>query len=47
MMIFRSLEEVPRDFGPSAVTIGKFDGVIAKAFCPRIRTERLPPVAMR
>jgi len=27
MMIFRSLEEVPRDFGPSAVTIGKFDGV--------------------
>ena len=27
MRIFRSLEEVPADFGPSAVTIGNFDGV--------------------
>ena len=27
MLTFRSLEEVPADFGPSAVTIGKFDGV--------------------
>jgi len=25
--LFRSLEEVPPDFGPSAVTIGNFDGV--------------------
>jgi riboflavin kinase/FMN adenylyltransferase len=25
--VFRSLDEVPHDFGPSAVTIGKFDGV--------------------
>lgn len=27
MKIFRSVEEVPDGFGPSAVTIGKFDGV--------------------
>ena len=27
--IFRSLEEVPADFGPSALTIGNFDGVHA------------------
>lgn len=29
MIIFHSLDEVPADFGPSAVTIGKFDGVHA------------------
>jgi riboflavin kinase/FMN adenylyltransferase len=27
MQVYRSLEEVPPDFGPSAVTIGNFDGV--------------------
>jgi len=27
MKIYRSLAEVPRDFGPSALTIGNFDGV--------------------
>ena len=27
MMIFDSLDAVAPDFGPSAVTIGKFDGV--------------------
>lgn len=27
MKIFTSLDEIPRDFGPSAITIGKFDGV--------------------
>ncbi len=27
MRVFRSLDEVPDDFGPSAITIGKFDGV--------------------
>jgi riboflavin kinase / FMN adenylyltransferase len=27
MRIYRSLEELPDDFGPSAVTIGNFDGV--------------------
>ncbi len=27
MKIFTSLDEVPSDFGPSAITIGKFDGV--------------------
>ncbi len=29
MRIFRSLDEVPPDFGPSALTIGNFDGVHA------------------
>ena len=27
MKIYRSLAEVPSDFGPSALTIGNFDGV--------------------
>lgn len=27
MRIFRSLDEIPADFGPSALTIGNFDGV--------------------
>ncbi|MGN6125327.1 MAG: adenylyltransferase/cytidyltransferase family protein, partial [Humibacter sp.] len=27
MRIFRSIDEIPSDFGPSAVTVGKFDGV--------------------
>src|ERR1700704_2380735 len=27
MKIYRSLEETPPDFGPSALTIGNFDGV--------------------
>lgn len=27
MRVFRSLDEVPADFGPSALTIGNFDGV--------------------
>src|SRR5260370_3336366 len=27
MKIYRSLEDVPADFGPSALTIGNFDGV--------------------
>ena len=29
MRIFRSLDAVPPDFGPSALTIGNFDGVHA------------------
>src|ERR1035441_7368820 len=29
MTIYRSLAEVPADFGPSALTIGNFDGVHA------------------
>jgi riboflavin kinase/FMN adenylyltransferase len=29
LRVFRSLEEVPPDFGPSALTIGNFDGVHA------------------
>src|SRR5207245_1217085 len=27
MKVYRSLAEIPPDFGPSAVTIGNFDGV--------------------
>ena len=27
MRVFRSVDEIPEGFGPSAVTIGKFDGV--------------------
>lgn len=27
MKVFRSIDEIPDDFGPSAVTVGKFDGV--------------------
>src|SRR5438105_1121387 len=27
MQIYRSLAELPQDFGPSAITIGNFDGV--------------------
>ncbi|WP_022901763.1 bifunctional riboflavin kinase/FAD synthetase [Humibacter albus] len=27
MRVFRSIESIPDDFGPSAVTVGKFDGV--------------------
>jgi riboflavin kinase/FMN adenylyltransferase len=27
MKIFRKLEEVPADFGPSLVSVGNFDGV--------------------
>jgi len=35
MRIYRSLDEVPADFGPSALTIGNFDGVTLAigAFC--------------
>ena len=29
MIVFRDPEEIPADFGPSAVAIGKFDGVHA------------------
>ncbi|MEF2978167.1 bifunctional riboflavin kinase/FAD synthetase [Subtercola sp. YIM 133946] len=29
MKVFRSVGEVPADFGPSAITVGKFDGVHA------------------
>lgn len=29
MRIFRSFDELPSDFGPSALTIGNFDGVHA------------------
>ncbi|MFK0241244.1 bifunctional riboflavin kinase/FAD synthetase [Microbacterium sp. NPDC090281] len=39
MIVFRSPEEVPGDFGPTAVAIGKFDGVHAghRAVIERLR----------
>ncbi|TXN32801.1 bifunctional riboflavin kinase/FAD synthetase [Lacisediminihabitans profunda] len=41
MKFFSSLAEVPADFGPSAVTIGKFDGVHAghRSVIARLRQE--------
>ncbi|MFS0893452.1 bifunctional riboflavin kinase/FAD synthetase [Microbacterium sp. 179-I 3D3 NHS] len=42
MIVFRSPEEVPSDFGPTAVAIGKFDGVHAGH---RAVIERLNEVA--
>ncbi|HEV7522003.1 MAG TPA: bifunctional riboflavin kinase/FMN adenylyltransferase, partial [Candidatus Angelobacter sp.] len=27
MRVFRSLEEVPADFGPTIVSVGNFDGI--------------------
>ncbi len=40
MQVFRSIEEVPADFGPSVLTIGKFDGVHIghRAVIERVRT---------
>lgn len=50
--IFRSLEDVPEDFGPSALTIGNFDGVhvghrrIIGRVVELARTEGWKPSAM-
>lgn len=41
MIVFRDLDEVPADFGPSAVAIGKFDGVHAghRAVIERLKAD--------
>lgn len=41
MIVFRDLAEVPTDFGPSAVAIGKFDGVHAghRAIIERLNAD--------
>ena len=52
MRIFRSLGEVPKGFGPSAVTIGKFDGVhlghqhMIRELLEESRRRQITPVAL-
>lgn len=52
MQVFRSLDEVPAGFGPSAVTVGKFDGVhlghldVFRQLCDRARGEGWAPTVV-
>ena len=52
MRFFTSLDEVPGDFGPSAVTIGKFDGVhlghrdLLRQLCARAAGAGLVPTVV-
>ena len=52
MLEFRGLDEVPADFGPSAVTIGKFDGVhlghrdVFRQLCERADAAGLIPTVV-
>ncbi|WP_294178441.1 bifunctional riboflavin kinase/FAD synthetase [uncultured Schumannella sp.] len=52
MRVFRSLEEVPHGFGPSAIAIGKFDGVhlghraLIETLCERARELGIAPVVV-
>lgn len=52
MLIFRSLTEIPADFGPSIVTIGNFDGVhrghqsVLRELTERAREQKVRSVAV-
>ena len=49
MIVFRSPEEVPDDFGPSAVAIGKFDGVdpLVRRDDDQVACDHNPPLSVR
>ncbi len=52
MKVFRSVAEIPEGFGPSAVTIGKFDGVhtghraVIRRLCEVAAQQRLTPTVI-
>ncbi|MEO8262101.1 MAG: bifunctional riboflavin kinase/FAD synthetase [Pseudolysinimonas sp.] len=52
MQFFSSLDEVPADFGPSAVTVGKFDGLhlghrdVFRQLCARAAASGLVPTVV-
>ncbi len=52
MEYYRSLAELPHDFGPSAVTIGKFDGVhsghrrVIEQLCDAAKADELLPTVL-
>src|SRR5215472_15367990 len=52
MQIFRSLEEIPADFGPAIISVGNFDGVhrahqlVLKEVVSRARTSGARSIAI-